>query len=228
MIKGKVALFAVCALFVIVTGSSHAQVLWRSAKTMKKGSIITMGMMYYMDFSKKYDSVTEEWKDNPNDQSNKGFQLMFGYGVTDRLETSIHVPITFKSINTPTIDETTSGIGDIYLKTRYSILSWAKDKHGLTVVGSLRFATGKDDETVGFCNCGDGTTDVGLGGIFSTKWKHKFRGHVKLNYWLNGKNDADTNIGDEIKLILKLDRNLTPKIMPFVTYIYYTIMLNLF
>ncbi len=209
------------SLILLVAGSAQSQVLWRSAKTLKKGKLIAKGMAYSMDFSKKYDSAAEEWGDNSSDQSDKGLQLMFGYGLTDRIETHLHVPVAFKSITTTTVDESESSIGDVYLKTRIGITPWSKDKNGFLLTGALRFGTGNDDAAHKFCNTGDGTTDLGIGGIFSTKWFSKFRTHVKLNYWLNGKNEAKTNIGDEIKLILKLDRNLHKKFMPFMTYIYY-------
>ena len=214
-------LFSTLLLFAVLTSASDAQVLWRGAKTMKKGSIITMGMMYYMDFTKKYSGDADDWKSNPNDQSDMGLQLMVGYAVTDRLETMVHIPVAFKSLETPALDDDTGGIGDIYFKARYAIVPWTKDKHGFTFIGSLRLPTGKDDEAASFLNTGDGTVDLGLGGIFTTKWVSGFRGHLKANYWLNGENDDDADIGDELKLIVKLDRNVTPKTMPFVCYIHY-------
>ena len=43
---------------------------------------------------------------------------------------------------------------------------------------------------------------------------------MKLNYWINGKTDVDVNKGDEMKLIFKLDHNLSTKFIPFITFIH--------
>ncbi|MBL7191927.1 transporter [bacterium] len=207
---------------VIITAAvmpASAQVLWRSAKTMKQGSFIAMAQWYYMDFTKKY--IDGEWKDNPSDQLNWGFQTMFGYAVTDRMEMMIHIPYYFKEMKSNSVDTDEQGIGDIWIKTRLSVLPWTPKKHGLTITTTLRLPTGSKIGDHKFCYCGDGSTDFALGGIFSTAWMYNFRGHLKLNYWFNQKNFNETDIGDELKLIVKLDRNFTKKIMGFCTYIYY-------
>lgn len=215
-------LLAAMILLVMLSGTAHAQCLWRGAKTMPKGSAIVMAEWYLMNFTKAYDWIGEEYKDfsSGREATTWGFETMFGYAITDRLEAHLHVPIVFKSSTTPPAEEvTSSGIGDMYFKARYAVMPWSKKKHGLTLTGSLRFATGDDEAPPAL---GDGTTDFGMGMIFSTRWKNKFRGHLKVNYWLNGENDNNINIGDELKLIVKLDRNLNPKVMPFLTYIYYS------
>ncbi len=219
--KHPKVLFLSVVLLLVVSGLSRAQVHWRSAKTMPKGSYLVMASWYYTDFTKFYDWNVEEWKDLPSDSSRTywGFNTMFGYAITDRLEAHVHVPITFKSAENDTIKRSSSGLGDIYLKSRYSVLPWAKDRHGLTLTGALRFPTGDEEASPAL---GDGTTDFAIGEIFTTAWMNNFRGHIKAGYWFNGKNDDEVNIGDEFKLILKLDRKLSPKVMPFMTYIYYS------
>jgi len=200
----------------------NAQVLWRSAKTMKQGSFIAMAQYYYMDFTQKY--IDDDWDDNPNDQVNWGFQTMFGYAVTDRFEIMVHIPYYFKIYQNETgsIDTDESGIGDIWLKSRLGIIPWAKDKHGFALTSTLRLPTGTKIGDHKFCYCGDGTTDFALGGIFSTAWINDFRGHLKFNYWFNNKSFDSVDIGDEMKLIVKMDRNFHKKFMGFATYIYYS------
>ena len=198
----------------------NAQVLWRSAKCMKKGQFIAMGEWFFFDYTNKY--LDKKWEDNSNDQFMWGFDFMFGYAPLDNWELMVHVPYLFKGISNDTgLDENVTGAGDIYLKTRYGIIPWSKDKHGLALLACLRLPTGIDDEEVVFCNCGDGTIDYSLAGIFSTAWRHNFRGHLKINYWINGENEDKIKPGNELKFILKLDRNFSKKIMAFTTYIYY-------
>ena len=147
---------------------------------------------------------------------------MFGYALSNRWEIMLHAPISFKSCTIEEDKDNSSGICDLFLKTRYALIPWAKDKHGITLIGSLRFATGSDEEGSSFLNLGDGTKDIGIGGMFTSAWLNKFKGHIKLNYWLNGTNDTDIDIGDELKLILKIDFNMSSKVMPFATFIYYS------
>lgn len=222
--KRTIYLTASILVILSVANLAKAQVLWRGAKTMKKGSFIAMGEVYNMDYSKKY--INSDWQSNPSDQSNFGFEFMFGYALSDRWEVMLHAPLYFKSSPVNNVKEKSSGIGDAYFKTRYALVPWAKDKHGITLVGSLRLPSGSDNKQSTFLNLGDGTTDIGLGGMLTTKWFNKFKGHVKLNYWINGKTDADVNKGDEMKLILKLDHNLSKKFMPFVTFIHYKVFEN--
>ncbi len=217
--KKKLSIIIAIALSLSFSMSANAQILWRSAKTMTKGSFITMSHMYYMDYTKKYSN--DDWGDNPNDQSNFGFNFMLGYAVTDRWEVMLHAPLAFKSFSSSTMDEDCNSFSDIYFKTRFSLVPWTKDKNGFALIGTLRLPTGSDEEANAFLNQGDSTTDIALGGIFSSKWINKFRNHIKFNYWLNGETDSNVNVGNELKFILKLDNNLHPKFMPFITYIYY-------
>jgi len=225
MKKSVTGIILIACFCVFILPQADAQVLWRSAKTMKKGSVIAMAQWYYMDFAKVYDTTEGEWKDEDNDYLKWGFETMFGYAVTDRWEVMLHIPIRFHSFEKPDLDESNSGVGDIFFKTRYSVLPWAKDKHGLAFLGSVRFGTGEYDNPYSFCNCGDGSTDFGLGGIFSTAWIKNFRGHLKLNYWINGEdkvhNDVTYTVGNEVRFIGKVDYNFHKKFMGFMTYIFY-------
>ncbi len=216
--KKLLALLCLAAFICVFCLPVDAQVLWRSAKCMKKGNFIAMGEWYYKSLTKIY--VNDKWEDYDDSKVDWGFETMFGYAPIDRWEVMLHVPFKFRSYSNGA-DESNAGLGDIYFKTRYGILPWAKDKHGLALVASLRLPTGKDDDSFSWNNIGDGTTDIGLAGIFSTAWMNKFRGHLKVNYWINGEN-SDTKVkpGNEIKFIAKLDRNFQKKLMGFATYIY--------
>ena len=51
----------VLCLFIVVPAQS--QILWRSAKTMKKGTCIAMTSAFYMDYNRSYDWMNDEWID---------------------------------------------------------------------------------------------------------------------------------------------------------------------
>ena len=229
--KRLTAVVLTIILIMVFCAPADAQILWRGAKTMNQGSVITMAEWYLMNYTNSYDWTNEEWVDFPDDQKSLvwGFETMFGYAVTDNWEAMIHVPIVFKSSETPTLIPTipptteitkldASGIGDIYLKTRYAVIPWAKDHHGVTLTGALRFPTGDEEADIAL---GDGGTDIGLGGMFSSAWMGgKHRGHLKANYWINGENDDSlkTKTGNQLKVLVKYDYNLSEKVMPFLVY----------
>ncbi len=224
--KCLTAIVLTIILIVTLCVPVDAQILWRSAKTMKQGSVIAMAEWYLMNCTKSYDWTGDKWVDFPDDSSRvySCYNFMVGYGISDRLEASIHIPVLTVSAKNDTIDKSATGLGDIFLKTRLALIEWAKDKHGLTMTTALRFPTGNWNSypsTVKL-NLGDGSTDFGVGLIFSTAWMGNFRGHLKSNWWINNVKSSGDNVGDELKTIVKADYNMTPKVMPFLTYIYYS------
>ncbi|MCF7810850.1 transporter [bacterium] len=212
--KRSLIVLTLIAFLLVISIPADAQILWRGAKTMKKGSMICMAEWYYMNFTKKWDTASEEWKDLPSGTSSSkwGFETMFGYAITDQWEAHLHIPILFINSDDGATETSESGISDMYLKTRYAVIPWAKDKHGLTLTGALRFPTGDKDKGLG-----DGSTDFALGAILSTKWFGKSRGHLKANYWINGENEDKDKAGNELKIIIKYDYNFNPKFMGFAS-----------
>jgi hypothetical protein len=220
--KQLIVVLLAIVLIVSISTLTQAQIHWRGAKTMPQGSFLAMTSWYMMNFNQSYDWANEEWKDYSSDKEMTywGFESMVGYAITDRIEAHLHIPLTFKSLKMdPNIDLSSSGIGDMFLKGRYALIPWTKDQHGLTLTANLRLATGDKDADIAL---GDGTTDFGVGAIFSSAWMNKFRGHLKAGYWINGENDDKINVGDELKVIAKLDRKISPKVVGFLTYIYYS------
>jgi len=198
----------------------QAQLIWRGAGMLKPGQAIVQASNYLTHFDCAYNWGDEKWVDYPDGRafSWNGSQTMIGVGVTPRLELMAHLPIHFKSNEISGIEKEASGLGDLYLKARYAVLPWAKDRHGFTVVAAVRLPTGDDKAEIAL---GDGSTDLALGGLYTTPWKKGFRGHLRAAYWLNGKNEADVNIGNELKFIAKLDRKFSSCLMGFLTYTHY-------
>lgn len=211
------------ALFVLLLSMSvQAQLIWRGAGMLKPGHVIVQASNYLTDFNRSYNWGDEKWMDYPDGRafSWNGSQTMIGVGVTRRLELMAHLPVHFKSNEISGIEKEASGLGDLYLKARYALLPWSKNSHGFTVVAAIRMPTGDEKAEIAL---GDGSTDLALGGLYTTPWKNGFRGHLRAAYWLNGKNEADVNIGDELKFIAKLDRKFSPRFMGFLTYVRYQV-----
>ncbi|HHE47030.1 MAG TPA: hypothetical protein ENL08_04955, partial [Bacteroidetes bacterium] len=76
--KHPKVLFLSVVLLLVVSGLSRAQVHWRSAKTMPKGSYLVMASWYYTDFTKFYDWTDEKWTDysDGREMAYWGFETM--------------------------------------------------------------------------------------------------------------------------------------------------------
>ena len=215
----KENLYLILLITVLFVVNAHSQCLWRGAKTLFRNQIILMNRVQYNDFVQSYDWQTEQWTDFPemNRSLQIGFETMIGYGLTDLIEFMLHLPVPYKYSKSGDIVNDQIGLGDILLKTRIGIKKWNNNQHGLTFVGAVRLSTGDSETIPAF---GDGTTDVGIGGIFSSAWRNKWRGHLKGFFWRNGENYAHQKVGDEWKLIAKVDRRLSSGWMGFLTYVY--------
>jgi len=210
-------------LVAVMAQTAHSQVIWRSAKTLAKGQMILMSSNYMTPFDKSYSWSEGKWIDHPEDRTMtfSGLNTMFGIGLTDRIELTVNVPVECKSAENGGVETSASGIGDMYIKTRIAVLPWTKTKGGLALLGAVRLGTGDKDADIAL---GDGTTDIVMGALYSTGWKNGWRGHLRAAYWLNGKTDTDVDVGDEVKMIVKLDKNFSAKWMGFLTYIPYMMM----
>ncbi|MBN2417206.1 transporter [bacterium] len=209
---------SVLCVALFLAQAASAQIIWRPAKTLSHGSFLIYTSNYITQFNKSYDWNGEKWVPYGDDRKMTyvGMETMFGVGLTDRIELLVNLPVNFNSVETGGVENSASGIGDMYLKTRVAVVPWTADRGGFTLVGAVRLASG-DREVMPAL--GDGTTDFVVGGIFSSGWKSGFRWHLRAAYWLNGKTDSDTDLGDELKILAKLDRTIAAKLAGFVTYI---------
>ena len=221
MKKNHLKIIVLFSIYILVVSSSlHAQCLWRGAKTLPKGSFIIISSYNYIENVKSYNWDIEKWEKfaDRNKIIFHNIQTMIGYALTDRIETMLHVPISFKSNYNGDIREDNKGIGDILIKTRFAPIPWNKRFGGITLVGTFRFATGDYNKSL---QLGDGTFDYAFGGMFSSSWQSNWRHHLKMNYWFNGKDHKDIDIGDELKIITKIDRRLFSRFIGFINYTYH-------
>lgn len=146
--------------------------------------------------------------------SNDTFAFFGSYGVTDRLDIGVAIPIVHVSLDArvhATIirlssegsslvhtfvqgqDETESdfansgsatGIGDIVLRSKYNF--WNKGDIGMAAGLDLRLPTGKEEDLLGL-----GTTQAKLLFIVSSGGESKFSPHFNFGYTISGKGNTD-------------------------------------
>ena len=209
-------------LMLSLTTTVRSQFLWRGAKTLNKGSVILKSSNYTTPFNRSWDWNEEEWKswDSGKSLNVSGLNTMVGVGLTDRIEVMAHLPIAFKKAEFNGSDFSSSGLADIFFKTRIALKPWKKDQPGITAVAALRLGTAEETNP----SLGDRTTDIILGGMFSGCWRSGWRAHAKAYYSFNGTTEEDINAGDEYKLVAKLDRKFSPRAIGFLSYIHYSLL----
>jgi hypothetical protein len=180
----------------------------RGAKTLPQKGILLWQSFYYYDFDKSYNKTTGEFSKINGDNSKFSSITMLGYGILNTLEIVTQIPFyryeATKNGNTDTSD----GLGDIVLQTRYMLYAGNEYLPAFNVSLMGRFPTGDEDEVPAL---GDGTYDFGIV-TFVSKKIMRFSSHLKLAYVFNGENDEDVDIGDEFVYALKCDFTLIQQI----------------
>lgn len=207
----------VLAIILLATLPLSAQLLWRGAKTMKKGSFIGMVGFYYKDLVKTYNWTDEEWQEiSGSSYLEYGGDLMVGYGILDNLEFLVHVPVVMKDYDVQGTSSSSSGIGDVFPKVRFMAIKGGKEiPIFLTFLVAARFPTGDKDASPPL---GDGTIDIAGGFLLMTKKMSNFVFHLKGAYWYNGKTDSDVDLGDCMPFVGKIDYIINPKLNGFLNF----------
>lgn len=196
-------LIALLSLFVM---SVFAQTTMMSSNPLKKNEVVLWNNYQYFQNTEKYDWNSEQWKSIDDSQVQTFHKVlpMIGYGITNKLSAYIQMPFSYFDL--PNGNE--FYFDDIVLMSRYVLTPSSGTKSGITAIGAVRLPTGKTGET----NYSDGSFDLIIGEIFSTKWYNNWRTHVKSDFTITGKNINDENPGNEFNLFLKQDykvENLT-------------------
>ncbi len=178
----------------------NAQTTMLSSNPLKKHEVLLFNMYQFYETTTKYNWKTEQW-DKLNDTLQQSFHKtlpMVGYGITDKLSMFVQFPMSNFIQN----EGNTFYFDDILLMTRYAVIPSSSSKTGLTLIGAVRLPTGKTGTNKNFS---DGSTDIIIGEIFSTKWYGNWRTHIKSDFTLNTKNVNDETLGNEMNLIWKQD-----------------------
>jgi len=199
-------------LAVAVNGLIATPLIWRGATNIKPKQFIVQSNFYYSQTAKTYNWTTNKWDtlSAKKKTSSINADIMFGYSPLKELELKVLVPVASKSQDT----FSSFGIGDIWLKARYGLITDKKAPLLLTFTGALVLPTTSKDAKPAI---DDRTMDIGLGLISQTKTFGSFLAHFRLGYWLMGKINDSTKVGDMFEYTAKFDYKLNKQITPFLT-----------
>lgn len=179
----------------------------RGAGTLKPMQFIVQLDNSYSQTAQSYDWTAKEWKDITDAKKKTttiGSNLQLGLGMPwlGNWELVLMAPLAAKTQDT----FSSLGPGDIELQTRYGIIAGKTAPVKLTAVGALGLPTADQGAKP---KIGDGKMSGALGLIATTKAFGPVVGHLRAAYWLNGKTNDTTRVGNMLEYVAKLDFDLT-------------------
>jgi hypothetical protein len=208
----KKMICTVFAVLVLVNISSAGPLLWRGAKTIPAMKPIFMVSLEYANMTKAWNWSDEEWVDLPDASQTTviNAHFMLGFAPIDKWELMVHVPLMMKDRN----DISSSGLQDIWLKTRYNFIG-GKNMSYITGVAAVRIPTSDKDADIAL---DDQTLDIALGAMYMSPKLGQVVLHLKAGYWYNMKNDAEIDVGDDLEGIFKVDYVFNKQITAFLNF----------
>ncbi|MEO0074645.1 MAG: hypothetical protein ABIK31_00850 [candidate division WOR-3 bacterium] len=206
----KKSLVVMIFLAVVVNMLFATPLIWRGATTIKPKQFIVQSNFYYSQTTKSYDTTQNKWDTltTKKQVSSLNADIMVGYAPIKNLELKVLVPVASKSKDT----SSSFGIGDIWLKSRYALIT--KEPLLFTLSGAVVLPTASKTANPPI---DDRTVDIGLGIIAQTKTFGKLLGHLRFGYWLMGKTNDTTKVGDMFEYFVKLDYKISKTLTPFLT-----------
>ncbi|MEO0081058.1 MAG: hypothetical protein ABIL25_02050 [candidate division WOR-3 bacterium] len=193
------ALFAVAANAVLAT-----PIIGRGAGTLKPKQFIAQLDLAYSQTAKTYNWTDKKWDTLAAKKKTTTISgmLLLGYAPLKKWEILAMVPLASKSQDTLS----SMGVGDVELHTRYQFIADKKAPVKLTAAAAFGLPTSNKDAKP---KIGDGKMSGGLGLIATTKSFGKIVGHLRAAYWLNGKVNDTTKVGNMFEYVTKLDYDFT-------------------
>lgn len=178
----------------------------RGAGTLKPMQFIVELDLGYSQTAKTYNWTAGEWPDTSDADKNKvatiSAMLLAGLAPLKNWEVLLMAPLASKSKDTLS----SFGPGDVELHTRYGIIAGKLVPVKLTAVAALGLPTSDKEAKP---KLGDGKLAGALGVIATTKPLGKAVAHLRAAYWLNGKTNDTTRVGNMLEYVAKVDYDLT-------------------
>jgi hypothetical protein len=130
-----------------------------------------------------------------------------GLGLPFKLELDVVAPLAMKEMDTLK----SSGIGDAMVYARWGLFQGPllPFKAALVLGANIPTADREANPLIG-----DRTTDIGVGAAVVTSSFFGFVGHARAGYWVNGKPNDTTKVGNMFEYLVVLDYSITKKLAP--------------
>jgi len=191
------------AVVALVSGLGATPLIGRGAGTLKPLQFLGELDLGYAQTTKTYDWAANTWKDLDAKERTTTLSgtFLLGFAPIKRWELLLLAPIASKSQDTLS----SFGVGDLEFHTRYALITGKLAPFFLTGVAGVAFPTA--DKTAK-PKIGDGKFAGALGLIFQTRQIGPILGHLRAAYWLNGKTNDSTRVGNMFEYSAKCDYKL--------------------
>ncbi|HDR00430.1 MAG TPA: hypothetical protein ENN51_09135 [candidate division WOR-3 bacterium] len=198
--KRSLLLLAVLAVSASV---SATPLIGRGAGTLKPMQFLAELDLGYSQTAKSWSWADGEWKDqtDPQKVTTLSGTLIAGFAPLKRWEMLMMAPLASRSRDTLN----SFGVGDIELQTRYALLTGPKAPFALTGAAAVAFPTADQDARplIGYGKF------AGAAGLIGTKRFGSAITHLRAAYWLNGKTNDTTRVGNMFEYVAKFDYDFT-------------------
>jgi hypothetical protein len=195
----------VIALAAIAGNAMATYMLSRGASVIKPLQFVGFVGAGYSRTTQKYDTQQEKYVALPDSlrTGTLSADVIAGFCPLSRLEVLAVAPVVSKSAG----DKSAFGLGDASLMLRYGLLGGILPVK-LTLAAALMMPTSAQNLVLALA---DRTTDIGIGAAAQTAKIGPLVAHARLGYWINGKTNDTTKVGNLFEYIVFPDFALGKK-----------------
>lgn len=196
----------------VMAGNAMATyMLTRGASVIKPLQFVGYVASGYSRTTQKYIDSTGKYEALPSDEqtSTVSADVIVGLCPLSKLEVLAVAPVVSKSKGSAS----QFGLGDASLMVRYGLLGGVLPVK-VTVAAAIMMPTSAKNLVL---SLGDRTLDVGLGASAQTAKIGPMVAHARLGYWINGKTNDTTKVGNQFEYVVFPDFAIGKKASVFVT-----------
>jgi hypothetical protein len=199
-------------MLVVLSGNAMATyMLARGASVVKPLQFVGFVAAGYSRTAQAYDTLQQKYVALPEGSrtSTLGADVLVGMSPLRNLEVLAVAPVVWKGRDSLS----SLGLGDASLMLRYGLLGGVLPVK-LTLAAAVMMPTSPKEAVLAL---GDRTLDIGLGAAAQTAKFGPLVGHARVGYWLNGKTNDSTKVGNLFEYLVFPDFALGKKASFFVT-----------
>lgn len=198
-------------LAAIAGNATATYMLTRGASVIKPLQFVGYVASGYSRTTQKYIDSTGKYEALPSDEqtSTVSADVIVGLCPLSKLEVLAVAPVVSKSKGSAS----QFGLGDASLMVRYGLLGGVLPVK-VTVAAAIMMPTSAKNLVL---SLGDRTLDVGLGASAQTAKIGPMVAHARLGYWINGKTNDTTKVGNQFEYVVFPDFAIGKKASVFVT-----------
>lgn len=200
-------------LALVASVAGGTPLLSLAGTTLKPLQVNGWANCFYWQTTKGYSWADLEYQSLPDSLRTTAFgaDVLAGVGLPFNGELRLVVPVQARTRG----NSSSAGLGDVNAALRYGVLQGGLMPVKLAVGLGASLPTAEKAATPPIS---DRTLDFGLGAWANTKQFGPLVGHLRLLYWLNGKTNDTTKVGNMLEYLVDADFVVSKKLIPQVAF----------